>query len=116
MSTHKRRLQRIAVSLTPQQAVLAWLGELAAPAAVAYEAGPTGFDLARQLKAAGVRCVVAAPSKLQRPAADRVKTDARDALHLARLLRMDWIRSRSRPSVPAGVPELDGQQPGSHRT
>src|SRR5436853_5323648 len=73
------------------QAVLAWLGELAAPAAVAYEAGPTGFDLARQLKAAGVRCVVAAPSKLQRPAADRVKTDARDALHLARLLRIDQI-------------------------
>jgi transposase len=34
---------------------------------------------------------VAAPSKLHRPAADRVKTDARDALHLARLLRMDQI-------------------------
>jgi transposase-like protein len=32
---------------------------------VAYEAGPTGFDLARQLTAAGVRCVVAAPSKLR---------------------------------------------------
>ena len=71
--------------------VLDWLRELPGPVAVAYEAGPTGFGLARQLTAAGVRCVVVAPSKLQRPAADRVKTDARDALHLARLLRMDQI-------------------------
>jgi transposase len=81
------------------EAVLDWLGELAAPVAVAYEAGPTGFGLARQLRAAGVRCVVAAPSKLQRPAADRVKTDARDALHLARLLRMDQIVEVRVPSV-----------------
>jgi transposase len=56
---------------------------------VAYEAGPTGFGLARALAAVGVRCEVVAPSKLQRPAGDRVKTDAKDALHLARLLRKD---------------------------
>jgi transposase len=73
------------------EAVLGWLGQLPGPVAVAYEAGPTGFGLARQLAAAGVRCVVAAPSRLARPAADRVKTDARDALQLARLLRMDQI-------------------------
>jgi transposase len=73
------------------ESVLVWLRELPAPVAVAYEAGPTGFDLARQLRAAGVRCVVAAPSKVQRAPADRVKTDARDALLLARLLRMDQI-------------------------
>jgi transposase len=71
------------------EAVLDWLRELPTPAAVAYEAGPTGFGLARQLSAAGVPCVVAAPSKLTRPAGDRIKTDARDALLLARLLRMD---------------------------
>jgi len=58
---------------------------------VTYEAGPTGFGLARALDAAGVRCVVAAPSKLQRPSGDRVKTDARDAVHLARLLRLDEV-------------------------
>ena len=40
-----------------------------------------------------------APSKLQRPSGDRVKTDARDALHLARLLRLDEITSVSIPSV-----------------
>jgi transposase len=81
------------------ESVLAWLRELPAPVAVAYEAGPTGFGLARQLAAAGVRCVVAAPSKLQRPAADRIKTDARDALLLARLLRMDEIVEVRVPSV-----------------
>jgi transposase len=81
------------------ESVLVWLRELPAPVAVAYEAGPTGFDLARQLTAAGVRCVVAAPSKLQRPPADRIKTDARDALLLARLLRMDQIVEVRVPSV-----------------
>jgi transposase len=80
-------------------AVLDWLRGLPGPAAGAYEAGPTGFRLARQLSEAGVRCVVAAPSKLQRPAGDRVKTDARDALHLARLLRMDQIVEVRVPSV-----------------
>jgi transposase len=68
-----------------------WIGDLPGPVAVAYEAGPTGFGLARALSAAGVRCVVAAPSKLQCPVGDRVKTDARDAMHLARLLRMGEV-------------------------
>jgi transposase len=79
--------------------VLAWLAGLPGSCAVVYEAGPTGFGLARQLAAAGVRCVVAAPSKVQRPAGDRVKTDARDAEHLARLLRMDEIVEVRVPSV-----------------
>src|SRR4051794_30092144 len=80
-------------------AIRAWLRELPGPVAVAYEAGPTGFGLARDLTAAGVRCVVAAPSKLQRPAGDRIKTDARDALLLARLLRMDELVEVRVPSV-----------------
>jgi len=73
--------------------VLAWVSRLPGPLAVVYEAGPTGFGLARALTATGVRCEVAASSKLQRPAGDRVKTDARDALHLARLLRLDGVVS-----------------------
>ena len=48
---------------------------------------------------AGVVCVVAAPSKLQRPAGDRVKTDARDARHLARLLHLGEIVEVAIPSV-----------------
>jgi transposase len=71
--------------------VLGWLHRLRAPVRVAYEAGPTGFGLARAINEAGMECVVAAPSKLQRPAGDRVKTDARDAAHLARLLRLGEI-------------------------
>jgi transposase len=54
---------------------------------VAYDAGPTGFGLARALTGAHIDCVVAAPSKLLRPSGDRVKTDARDAAHPTRLLR-----------------------------
>ena len=69
------------------------------PVAIAYEAGPTGFGLARVLTADGVRCVVAAPSKLHRPSGDRVKTDARDAMHLARLLRMDELTAVVVPSI-----------------
>jgi transposase len=79
--------------------VLGWIGSLPGPAAVAYEAGPTGFGLARVLRAQGLRCEVVAPSKLQRPAGDRVKTDARDALHLARLLRLDQYTAVRVPPV-----------------
>lgn len=74
------------------ETILAWLRALPGPVAVVYEAGPTGFGLARFLTARGIRCVVAAPSKLHRPAGDRVKTDTRDALLLARR-RCGWVRS-----------------------
>ena len=85
--------------LCPQpEVILGWLRELPGPVAVAYEAGPTGFGLARFLASQGVRCVVAAPSKLRRPAGDRVKTDAKDALLLARLLRLGDIVAVAVPS------------------
>ena len=61
------------------------------PVALAYEAGPTGFSLARTIEVMGVPVTVAAPSKLIRPAGDKVKTDARDALLLARLLKLDEL-------------------------
>jgi transposase len=65
-----------------------WLGRFPAPVRVAYEAGPTGYGLARACAAAGIACTVAAPSKIPRAPADRVKTDRRDAERLARLLRL----------------------------
>ncbi len=52
-----------------------------------YEAGPTGFGLHRDLTAAGIDCVVVAPSLVPMRAGDRVKTDRRDAVRLARFLR-----------------------------
>jgi transposase len=86
--------------LTPShEHIRSWIKDLPGPVAVAYEAGPTGFKLYRALTDAGVRCVVAAPSKLQRPSGDRVKTDARDALHLARLLRLGEVTAVAVPSV-----------------
>lgn len=66
--------------------VLGWLTGLEGATAVVYEAGPTGYGLARVLEAADVRCVVAAPSKIARAAGDRIKTDRRDARLLARRL------------------------------
>jgi len=56
------------------------------PVRAAYEAGPTGYGLARELAARQVPCVVAAPSKIPRASGDRVKTDRRDAELLVRLL------------------------------
>lgn len=79
--------------------LLAWIRSLPGPQTCTYEAGPTGFGLYRLLTGTGIGCVVAAPSKLQRPTGDRVKTDARDALHLARLLRMGEITAVHVPSI-----------------
>ena len=76
---------------------VSWLKTLPAPVRVVYEAGPTGYRLARACAEARIRCVVAAPSRI-RSAADRVKTDRRDAERLARLLRLGEI-------TPIRVPE-----------
>ena len=64
----------------------AFCAGLSRPVRVAYEAGPTGYGLARELAKRSVECVVAAPSKIPRASGDRVKTDRRDAEHLVRLL------------------------------
>jgi transposase len=49
-----------------------------------YEAGPTGFVLYWQLSQLGVACAVIAPTLVPKKPGDRVKTDRRDALKLAR--------------------------------
>ena len=79
-------------------ATVSWLQTLPAPVRVVYEAGPTGYRLARACAEVGISCVVAAPSKI-RPAADRVKTDRRDAERLARLLRLGEIASVRVPAL-----------------
>jgi transposase len=53
---------------------------------VCYEAGPTGYDLARRLHDAGIRCTVVAPSLVPQDGR-RIKTDRRDARKLAHFLR-----------------------------
>ncbi len=80
--------------------VAAFCRSLPGPTRVAYEAGPTGFGLARELTAVGVGCVVAAPGKIPRAPQDRVKTDRRDAERLARLLMAGELH-------PVRVPATD---------
>jgi transposase len=46
---------------------------------VAYEAGPTGYALHRQLTGMGIECLVVAPSLVPKRPGDKVKTDRRDA-------------------------------------
>src|SRR5436305_12629271 len=79
------QLQTFAMSGENTKAA-AFCAGLPRPVRVAYEAGPTGYGLARELAKRGVECVVAAPSKIPRASGDRVKTDRRDAEHLVRLL------------------------------
>jgi transposase len=64
---------------------------------VVYEAGPCGFVIWRHLAAKGIACDVVAPSSIPKCAGERVKTDRRDALKLARL-------SRSGDLTPVRVP------------
>src|ERR1700681_2280505 len=56
-----------------------------------YEAGPTGYGLQRQIESLGHECVVVAPSLTPRRPGDRVKTNRRDAVSLARLLRANEL-------------------------
>jgi transposase len=87
--TGELRRARFGPGLEP---VVDWLGELAAPVPAAYEAGPTGYGLARMASAAGIEVAVVAPSKTPRASGDRVKTDRKDAELLARLLLAGQLR------------------------
>jgi len=54
---------------------------------VVYEAGPCGYEIHRHLTSKGISCSVAAPSLIPKRSGDRIKTDKRDAVNLARLHR-----------------------------
>ena len=73
----ERHLRRIAAAAGIEP------GELS----VVYEAGPCGFVIWRRLRQLGIPCAVVAPSLIPSRSGDRVKTDRRDALKLARLHR-----------------------------
>lgn len=71
---------------------------------VCYEAGPTGFGLARHLQAAGIHCDVIAPGLVPWRSSDRIKTDKRDARKLAvmyqgGMLEPIWIPSAEQEAV-----------------
>ncbi|MBI2370010.1 MAG: IS110 family transposase [Deltaproteobacteria bacterium] len=65
-----------------------------------YEAGPCGYWLYRYLTRLGLSCQVVAPSLIPKRAGDRVKTDRRDAITLARLMRSGDLTSLYVPEIP----------------
>jgi transposase len=62
-----------------------------------YEAGPTGYDLARRLRSVGMHCEVVAPSLIPTRAGDRIKTDRRDARRLGELFRAGQLTAVAVP-------------------
>ncbi len=64
-----------------------------------YEAGPTGYELARLLRSMGVHCEVIAPSLIPARPGDRVKTDGRDARRMALLFRAGQLSGVRVPTV-----------------
>ncbi len=88
-----------------ERAVRRFVDRLGGPdgLAVAYEAGPCGYDLLRLLTGMGVACDVIAPSLVPVRAGDRVKTDRRDAKKLVRLYRAGEL-----VFVEPPAPEFEG--------
>ena len=71
-----------------------------------YEAGPTGYGLHRWIEELGHECLVAAPSLIPSKPGDRVKTNRRDALNLAKLLRAGeltavWVPGEEHEAIRA---------------
>jgi transposase len=82
------------------EAAIGWLQTLpASEVRAVYEAGPTGFGLARAARAAGIEMMVCSPGAIPRQPGDRIKTDTRDALKLARLHAAGQLRPVTVPSL-----------------
>src|SRR3954467_3658478 len=69
-----------------------------------YEAGPCGYGIQRQLSAMGHECAVVAPSLIPRKPGDRIKTDRRDAINLAKLHRAGeltpvWVPDQAHEAI-----------------
>jgi transposase len=99
-----KKKHAVAIADVGREGEIRYLGEIgSSPAAVermirklagryeklhfCYEAGPTGYGLYRQLRALGRHCAVVGPSLIPKKSGERVKTNRRDAVTLARLLR-----------------------------
>ena len=79
--------------------VVGFLAGLEGAVLAVYEAGPTGFGLARAARERGVDVRVVAPGSIPKGSGDRVKTDRRDAVRLARLLAAGELSFAFVPSV-----------------
>jgi transposase len=74
-------------------AAIEWLQSLPGEVRAVYEAGPTGFGLARAARAAGIEMMVCSPGAIPRQPGDHTKTDQHDALKLARLHAAGQLRA-----------------------
>jgi len=82
------------------KAVLAFLKPyVAGIQKVVYEAGPTGFDLARALHAEGIKVCVVPPSRIPRPAVRSAKSDKIDCRMLAEFAEKDLLKEVAVPTV-----------------
>ena len=90
-----------AAAVRARQRGCEFVAALPGPVRATYEAGPTGFALARRLQAAGVDCLVCAPGLIPRGPSDRVKTDQRDAERLVRLLMAGELHRVAVPTIEA---------------
>jgi transposase len=91
-------LRGIRLRMAPVQ-VVEFLSGLPGPVRAVYEAGPTGFGLARAAVQRGIDVRVVAAGKVPRASGDRVKTDKRDAERLARLLAAGELHFAYVPTV-----------------
>jgi transposase len=91
-------LRGVRLRMAPVE-VVEFLATLPGPVRAVYEAGPTGFGLARVATDRGIDVRVVAAGKVPRASGDRVKTDKRDAERLARLLAAGELRFAFVPSV-----------------
>jgi len=85
-----------------------------------YEAGPTGYTLYWQLKELGIPCEVIAPTLIPKKPGDRIKTDRRDALHLARCFRAGelvkvWVPDQAHEALRDLVRAREAAQQDQHR-
>src|SRR5919204_25706 len=84
--------------MAPEE-VVSFLQQLGPAVRAVYEAGPTGFGLARAGREQGIEVRVAAPGSIPKGSGDRVKTDHRDAVRMVRLLAAGELTFAFVPSV-----------------
>src|SRR4051794_24330676 len=98
LDTVSGELRGVKLRIAPSE-VVEFLATLPGPVRAVYEAGPTGFGLARVAGERGMDVRVVAAGKVPRASGDRIKTDKRDAERLARLLAAGELRFAFVPSV-----------------
>jgi len=99
-----REYGKIANTPSALKALLAKLARGGSALRFCYEAGPCGYIIQRQLTEQGHACIVVAPSLIPRKPGERIKTDRRDAMNLAKLHRAGeltavWVPDQAHEAI-----------------